>query len=189
MNDRQRFFLGGAVITVGVLYLMRNKIYDATKTAIFKAIIPNAAVPYADVVLQVAQEQGVDPLLIIALVQREDPAWDPNIISYDGGHGLTQITSDRVWIASTAWNDPYLNLTKGVKMLKENLAYFASKGLTGSDQLRAALAAYNHGPGRVWANIQAGGMAAVDVGTTNNYSAGVYATLASLTNAMSSMGA
>jgi len=182
----------GAVGAAALLFLFRKQVaqvgtivMDEAKKQIFKSIIPDAADPYADVVLQVAAEQRVDPFLIIALVEREDPKWDPNIVTYDGGHGLTQITSDKDWIASHNWADPYTNLTHGVEMLKENLHYFAVKGLTGGDQLRAALAAYNHGPGNVWKNIQAGRPA--DYGTTgNDYSAWISTKLASLTGAFTS---
>jgi soluble lytic murein transglycosylase-like protein len=183
---------GGTATALALAAVYRREIVyaggvvlDAAKKEIFKLVIPSAAQPYGDIILQVAEEQAIDPLLIVAIVQREDPWWDPYIVSGDGGHGLMQITSDRAWIASSNWSDPYTNMTKGVQMLKENLAYFARKGLVGSDQLRAALAAYNHGPRAVWLNISSNdqfiGMAAVDRGTTNNYSAGVYGTLANLT--------
>lgn len=161
-----------------------GEIVDEVKKDIFKIVIPDAAQPYSDVVLQVAQEQSVDPLLIIALGEQETgwtmkapytPRGDPRGTGDGGhGHGIMQI-DDRTWgdwLATNDWGDPYTNITKGVQILKQNLAYFAGKGLTGQDQLQAALAAYNHGPGNVWKNIQSGGMAAVDNGTSLTHGVG-----------------
>lgn len=178
--------VGGAIAAAAFLRKKAAQaagiVIDAAKVEIFRSTLPRAAQPYAEIVLKVASEQGVDPLLIVALVQREDPKWDPNIVTFDGGHGLTQITSDKAWLARMGARafDPYENLTHGVEMLKDNLRYFANKGLTGADQLRAALAAYNHGPGSVWADVRAG--RDPDTGTTGgDYSADVTNTLASLT--------
>lgn len=177
-----------------------GEIVDAAKQSIFSYVIPSAAQPYSDVILQVASEQSIDPLLITALGEQEtqwttaagySPKGDPRGTGDAGhGHGIMQI-DDRTWgdwLASHDWGDPYTNITKGVQILKQNLAYFAGKGLTGSTQLKAALAAYNHGPGNVWANIQAN--RDIDYGTSQSsvsgqrlgYSASVLTLLASLTD-------
>jgi len=194
----------GAVGAAALLFLFRKQVaqvgtiaIDAAKKQIFIAVIPSEAEQYADAILQVASEQNVDPFLIVALGERET-AWGTGSGYYpkgspagtgDGGHGhgLLQI-DDRTWgdwLATHNWGDPHTNITQGVLILKSGLAYFAGKGLTGSDQLRAAIAAYNHGPGNVWKNIQTG--RDVDYGTEgNNYSSWVATKLASLTGAFTS---
>lgn len=188
--------LGGGA----ALFLLRKQaaviggeIVDEVKKSVFYVVIPNEAQPYADTILQVAAEQAVDPLLIVALGDQEtkwatgagySPKGDPRGTGDAGhGHGIMQI-DDRTWadwLATHDWGDPLTNIRKGVDILKTNLSYFAAKGLSGSMQLQAALAAYNHGPGNVWKNIQAG--LPIDTGTARgNYSTSVLAILANLTS-------
>lgn len=199
--NRKQWLIAGGAAALGLGFLFRRQIItaggvvlDAAKREIFEAIIPDGARPHAAVILQVADEQNTDPLLIVALGEQETkwtwgdgyaPKGDPRGTGDGGhGHGIMQI-DDRTWgdwLASHDWGDPHTNITKGVQILKSNLSYFAGKGLVGSDQLSAALAAYNHGPGNVWKNIQAN--RDVDYGTAhNNYSASVSAILADLTSA------
>ncbi|TAK97560.1 MAG: hypothetical protein EPO08_21090, partial [Rhodospirillaceae bacterium] len=125
--------------------------------------IPDEAKTYAEIILQVAGETGVDPFLIAAVGQRESRwglALDANMTGDAGhGHGIMQI-DDRTWaswIASNDWTDPYTNVKKGAEILASNLSYFEGKGLTGNDLIAAAAAGYNHGPGAVWRNVSATG--------------------------------
>src|SRR3972149_2829483 len=77
------------------------------------------------------------------------------------------------WLGSHDWTDPYTNVRKGAEILSSNMDYFANQGLEGDEQVQAALAAYNHGPGNVWANIEAG--LSPDVGTAGgDYAADVW---------------
>lgn len=182
MDRKLAALLGFGVLTAGVVIYMtrRRQLTSAGQASLepsndsaFRSVLSSAAQPYADIVKQVAQEQSIDPLLLVALVEREDPWWDPNIVSGDGGHGLTQITSDRAWIASADWADPYTNLTRGAQMLGDELSFFLGK-FPDDPELgtRYALAAYNRGRTRVWQTAQA--LGDPDTGTTNNYASGVW---------------
>ena len=197
MNKGTLFLLGigGALMVIGRKKIAQvgSTVIDATKRGIFVAVIPDAAEPYADVILQVAAEDDVNALLIVALGEQESgwtygagytPKGDPRGTGDAGhGHGIMQI-DDRTWgewLAANDWGDPYTNIKKGVSILKSDLAYFAAKGVSGDAQVQAAISAYNHGPGNVWKNVSAG--RAPDAGLPNpSYSTQVLARLASLTS-------
>jgi membrane-bound lytic murein transglycosylase MltF len=180
-DNEKKILFGFGLLGIGVLLFMNRKNLSSLATSaldeandlLFRAALSTHAKPYAEIVRQVAREQGRDPLLLAALVDREDPWWDPNIVSGDGGHGLGQITSDTAWIASAAWWDPYTNLTKAAEMLGVELDFFRSK--FPDDPTLAtqyALAAYNRGRTKVWAGAQRG--EPPDTGTTDNYATGVW---------------
>jgi soluble lytic murein transglycosylase-like protein len=181
-DNEKKILFGFGLLGLGVLLFMSRKklgelataALDEVNSAIFTASLPSAARPYSDLVRQVAREQSIDPLLLVALVQREDPSWNPNIVSYDGGYGLTQITSDTSWIESGDPFEPHRNLTRGAQMLNDELQFFASK--FPDDPALAtqyALAAYNRGRTRVWAGAQRG--EPPDTGTTDAYASGTWA--------------
>lgn len=121
------------------------------------------------------------------------PRW--YVMPADGlgwGRGLMQVdyASWYDWLASNDWRDPYVNITKGVQILKQKMKYLAGKGLVGDDLTAAGLAAYNAGEGNVWkawSNAIAQGQnprQALDKVTTGgDYSASVLTTIANLTNA------
>ncbi|PTL76870.1 peptidoglycan-binding protein [Vitiosangium sp. GDMCC 1.1324] len=97
--------------------------------------------PYVDAA---AKKYNLDPAMIYAVMSRETGGRN---IKGDGGHGrgLMQI-DDRSW---GSWlnshhggMDPASNIMKGAEILRSNLDFF--KGNT-----KAALAAYNAGPGNV----------------------------------------
>lgn len=145
--------LGGLGLAVaGLLFSERKSIMlfgqtvvDAAHKAIFKAVLPDYAAPYGDVMLRVADEQGVDPFLIFALGDRETRWGSSRDLDQPGpagtgdgghGHGLMQI-DDRSWgdwLASHDWTDPYTNVSQGVRILKGAIAFFqgrsAVKGYT-----------------------------------------------------------
>lgn len=186
-DNEKRILFGAGLLGIGaILFLGRRKLSDLASSALddandaaFRlALSPNAR-PYADLVKQVAGEEGRDPLLLAALVDRENPRWDPYAMGYDPGgsvgYGLGQITSDTAWIESMgeAVFDPHTNLTKAAQMLGVELDFFASK--FPDDPTLAtqyALAAYNRGRARVWRDAQAG--LPPDTGTTDNYATGVW---------------
>jgi soluble lytic murein transglycosylase-like protein len=185
MTDKQKLFLGLGLLGLGIVIFMKrhalsdlaSKALDSVNDELFRLSLPSRAQPYSDIIKQVSRDSGMDPFMLVALVQREDPTWDPNIVSNDpnGGHGygLAQITSDKSWIASANWSDPYTNLMKGASMLNDELSFFSGQGLDEDSAAQAALAAYNHGRGNVWANVQAG--LSPDTGTTgSNYASDVW---------------
>ena len=193
MNYAQKIALFGfGLLSAGVLLFMRRKSLSTLATSAideandiyFQLAIPNEAGPYARVIKQVAAETGIDPFVITAIGMRETGWGTSRYLDQPGpagrgdnghGHGLMQI-DDRTWaswLGSHDWADPYTNISKGAEIYSANLDYFVNRGLTGDLLARAALAAYNHGPGNVWQNIQAG--RDPDVGTASgNYSAAVW---------------
>ena len=173
MTDKQKLLFGLGLLGLGVLLFMKRKelsglasaALDEVNDAVFRLSLPSRAQPYADLIKRVSQETGMDPWIIAAIGQREsewgaalNPPGPAGTGDYGHGHGLMQI-DDKTWgswLASHDWTSPYVNVRKGADILSSNMDYFASRGLEGDEQVQAALAAYNHGPGNVWANIEAG---------------------------------
>ncbi|MQA00325.1 MAG: transglycosylase SLT domain-containing protein [Dehalococcoidia bacterium] len=104
--------------------------------------------PFTEELTQAANEQGVPPLLLLALV-RQESAFNPTAGSHVGARGLTQVmgpTGQQIaaslnvrWDISVL-NDPATALRFGAHYLAEQIRYFDGNVL-------AALAAYNAGPG------------------------------------------
>jgi len=91
-------------------------------------------------VTQVAERQGVDPLLIRAIIQVES-AFEAQVRSPQGAMGLMQITpaiAERYDVKDPY--DPGANIEAGIKHLKSLLSRF---------DLALALAAYNAGEAAV----------------------------------------
>jgi soluble lytic murein transglycosylase len=111
--------------------------------------------PYRQILFMRAQEQGLDPYLVAALIRRES-SFRPNAVSAQGARGLMQIMPDTgEWVAQQM-NIPYspeklfipdYNMQLGCWYLALLRAQFA-----GDDVL--ALAAYNSGRQNVqtWLN-------------------------------------
>jgi len=170
MDRKTAAIIGFGLLGVGaVIYMTRRRQLSAVgqsavdRADLFSLAIPSEAAPYAAIILQVAEETGVDPFVIAAIGQRESRwglALDANGLGDSGhGHGIMQI-DDRTWgswLASNDWADPYVNVRKGAEIMGQNLDYFAGKGLTGNELIAAAAAGYNHGPGAVWRNVVATG--------------------------------
>jgi soluble lytic murein transglycosylase len=106
--------------------------------------------PYLQEVEEAAQEFGLDPSLLYAIM-REESRYDPEAISRSYAQGLMQIIpSTRDWIAEKAQIEvepveifrPDLNIRLGAWYLRHLLDYFAG-------DLDYAVAAYNGGPGNV----------------------------------------
>ncbi len=106
--------------------------------------------PYLQEVEEAAQEFGLDPLLVYAIM-REESRYDPEAISHAYAQGLMQIIpSTRDWIAEqlkieidpVEIFDPGMNIHLGAWYLHHLLDYFEG-------DLDYAVAAYNGGPGNV----------------------------------------
>lgn len=174
MTDRERKLLVLALVGAGLILIYSQReviaataeeVLAAGREALFTAALPSEARQYEDVIRRVATETGIDPLLLAAIGQYESrwgEALSPPGPSGTGdaghGHGIMQI-DDRTWgswLASNQWWDPYTNVRKGAEIYLASEAYFVQKGLEGLALVKAALAGYNAGPGRVWAAVQAG---------------------------------
>jgi soluble lytic murein transglycosylase-like protein len=97
--------------------------------------------PLDAIVTRIANETGIDPKLLHALIIVES-AYDPNAVSPVGAAGLTQLMPGTAReLGVTNRFDVEANLRGGARYLALQIARFGD--------LRLALAAYNSGPGRV----------------------------------------
>lgn len=192
----QLMVLGGAGVVLAAFLFRRNlaiiggQLVPSAQLPLFQSVIPADAEPYASVILQVSNEEGIDPFIIVALGDRESrwgrlliPQGPAGVGDYGHGHGLMQIDDGRWgdWLAASDWRDPYTNVKKGAQILKSAISYLAAQGITGGDLQVAALAAYNAGEVRVAAAYAAGGIDAVDAVTTGaDYGSSVNSVAATL---------
>jgi len=139
----ERGFLGDAQ-KVAVVAL---RDLDAAPLSLWRLAYPK---PYVQEVEEAAQEFGLDPLLLYAIM-REESRYDPEAISHAYAQGLMQIIpSTRDYIAQqmkieidpTEIFDPGMNIRLGAWYLRELLDYFG-------EGLDYAVAGYNGGPGNV----------------------------------------
>ena len=98
--------------------------------------------PYGEIIASVSEAQGVDPMLVRALIQVESK-FRPTARSPKGAMGLMQLMPSTV----REYNvrnpfEPKANIEAGIKHLKTLIDRFGSS-------LELALAAYNAGPGAV----------------------------------------
>ncbi len=137
---------------------------------------------FADMIQPLAEQYGFDPRLQFALV-RQESLFESFATSSAAAQGLSQVIPDTgAWIAQQlAWPDydnadlykPYVGLTFG--------AYYLSRQLEAFDnQVHAALAAYNAGPGNAarWYEIAGsdhdGFVDAIDFSETRQYVQRIY---------------
>lgn len=132
---------------------------------------------YLDVVLKVAQERGIDPLLLFSLIRLES-LFDANATAAAGEHGLTQVipSTGEYIAAQLQWPNykhsdlfrPYASITFGAYYLDEQLERF-------DQNVPAALAGYNAGPGRAldWLALSGGDpdlfLTTITIDTTRTY--------------------
>ena len=98
--------------------------------------------PYGEIIATVSEAQGVDPMVVRALIQVESK-FRPTARSPKGAMGLMQLMPSTV----REYNvrnpfEPKANIEAGIKHLKTLIDRFGSS-------LELALAAYNAGPGAV----------------------------------------
>jgi len=137
---------------------------------------------YRDLVLNVAQEREMDPLLIFSLIRHES-LFNTNATAAAGEKGLTQVIPDTAaYIADELdWPDyqhsdlfrPYAGIEFGAFFLEENLDRF-------DNNVYAGLAGYNAGPGRAisWLELSGGDpdlfMSTITIETTQVYIQRIY---------------
>jgi soluble lytic murein transglycosylase len=119
---------------------------SATPLALQRLAYP---LPYLDLLTSEANRQGLDPLLVAAVI-RQESRFDSEAISSAAAQGLMQIMPDTAnWIASRlGWSDftsdqiyrPYINVAFGAYYLQWGLKQF-------NNSIAATLAGYNGGPG------------------------------------------
>jgi soluble lytic murein transglycosylase len=137
---------------------------------------------YLDVVQEIAQRYGIDPLLLFALIRHES-LFDTYATAGAGEKGLTQVISATAqYIADQLqWPNyqhsllfrPYVGIEFGAFYLEEQLHRF-------DQNTQAALAAYNAGPGRAlnWLELSGGDsdqfMTAITIESTRGYVQRIY---------------
>ncbi len=137
---------------------------------------------YLDVVLDAAQRRAIDPLLLFSLIRHES-LFDTYATAAAGEKGLTQvIPSTAEYIAQQLqWPNyqhsdlfrPYAGVEFGAFYLEEQLRRF-------DENVHAALAGYNAGPGRAASWLQLSGsdpdsfMTAITIDSTRQYIERIY---------------
>ena len=98
--------------------------------------------PYGEIIVSVSEAQGVDPMLVRALIQVESK-FRPTARSRKGAMGLMQLmpSTAREYNVRNPF-EPKANIEAGIKHLKSLIERFGSS-------LELGLAAYNAGPGAV----------------------------------------
>lgn len=137
---------------------------------------PAAALKIRSLIPQIAQENGLDPKLLEAVVEQES-SFDPMSISKAGAMGLMQLMPETALeLGVTDPFNPEQNLRGGASYLKKMLNKYGNVDL--------ALAAYNAGPGRV---DRAGGIP--DLAETKEYVQKIKARLAAQGSLSGALGA
>jgi hypothetical protein len=125
-----------------------------------------SAFPYADIINTLAVEFNVSPCLVAALKFNETGLGhgpeSEQVISFDGGHGLLQLTSS--WPED--WQDPTANIRYAIEQYIIPAWNYWRNYVQGGDLVRGIAATYNSGLGGAEAGHAEGNF---DLNTTNNY--------------------
>jgi soluble lytic murein transglycosylase len=114
---------------------------------------------YADLLSAGAQERGLDPLLLAALV-RQESLFEPVAESYAGARGLGQVMpATGQGIANTLGLEDFVldDLYRPSVSIQFGAFYLGAQMDLFDDQVLVALAAYNGGPGNTLRWSEAGG--------------------------------
>ena len=114
---------------------------------------------YADLLSAEAQKQGLDPLLLAALL-RQESLFEPAAESWVGARGLGQVmpaTGQDIATALGIQDFEIDDLYKPATSIQFAAFYLASQLDRFDDQILAALAAYNGGPGNTLYWLETGG--------------------------------
>lgn len=103
---------------------------------------------YEDEILTAARQNGIDPLLLVAVIYQES-RFDPSARSKTGVRGLLQITRTTARELGVDRNDPFESIRGGAKYLKQLYRGFDGLKLSYHDRWFFTLAAYNRGRGHV----------------------------------------
>ena len=135
----------------------------------------NPTLPYAGFANRACVDMDFPPPFAYAIAFRETlclvPTIDPvTVVSGDGGHGIMQLTSS--WPEN--WADPLANFTYAIRyfLLPAVQYWHGLQGYAGPVLVKLVAATYNEGLG---AAIRYHNQGDVDLGTTNDYGAGVLA--------------
>ncbi len=115
-----------------------------------RRLTPDERHRVAHTILEASRRYDVSPALVLAVIEIES-AYNPHAVSPVGALGLMQIMprtgqelaerTGETWQGTGSLFEPELNIRLGVAYLRELIDRY--------DSVRAALAAYNWGPGRI----------------------------------------
>jgi soluble lytic murein transglycosylase-like protein len=103
-------------------------------------VLPAAGQSWAPAIEEAANEAGLDPRLLAAMVWQES-GFEPTAVSKSGAIGLAQLMPATAEGLGVNPHDPLENLDGGARYLAWTIKEFGS--------LELGLAAYNAGPGNV----------------------------------------
>jgi soluble lytic murein transglycosylase-like protein len=167
----------------------------------FMDAIPSRAALYGAALWNAGARYGIDPFILAAIMERESDSgqgltprgpggtgdfkprpWKNPPMPADGkGWALGLMQLDRAvhqaWADANDWAEPSVNINKGAEVLKSVIAYMIPR-VPPAIAVRAGIAAYNAGQGRVATAIATGELLD-SVTTGGNYSTDVLARAAS----------
>jgi len=134
-----------AAFTAGANLSARAPAESPTPTAIMHLRYP---APWSDLVQRFADERGLDPLLLYAMM-RQESAFDPHAGSSAGAFGLTQfIEGTAMDVARALGKDvPFTQLARPALAIEFGAFYLASQVRQFDGNVYQGLAAYNGGGG------------------------------------------
>ncbi|WP_461209845.1 MltF family protein [Desulfocurvus sp. DL9XJH121] len=103
---------------------------------------------YRETILQAARDNGIDPLLLVAMIYQES-RFDSAARSKTGVRGLMQITRATARILGVNRMDPFESIQGGARYLRQLYDGLEGMGLDEQTRWLFALAAYNRGPGHL----------------------------------------
>jgi peptidoglycan hydrolase-like protein with peptidoglycan-binding domain len=121
---------------------------------------------YKNIIISSATEFGFSPAIITGLGSREsnwglalNPQGPTGTGDFGHGRGLMQIDDGAFpdWLATGKWKDAAENIRFGCQVLSDSQNFVESKlGNAGLLTIRATIAGYNAGPGRVVSDVRNG---------------------------------
>lgn len=103
---------------------------------------------YEESIKKAAQETGVPPLLLVAMIYQES-RFNPDAVSATRVRGIMQLTAATAKMLDVDRKDPEEAIVGGARYLRDLWAKLESKVPDEWDRWFIALAAYNQGPGNV----------------------------------------
>ncbi|HHX14267.1 MAG TPA: lytic transglycosylase domain-containing protein [Clostridiales bacterium] len=106
-------------------------------------------IPYAGLIAAASAEEELDPFLVAAVIKTES-SFDPEAISSRNARGLMQVIPETAYfvMAKTGHEFPLADLLEPERNIKTG-CFYLSYLIKTFDDLDAAVAAYNAGPGNV----------------------------------------
>ncbi len=136
-------------------YVIYNKYFKSSKTQRIRAKSDYSSIsqgrisPYDDLIMEGAEELGIDWLLLASIIFQESK-FDPKVESWAGAKGLMQLTNNVIdeYSVDDVYN-PEQNIWAGVKHLQWLLNYWEDDLENIEDRMKFTLGAYNVGQGHV----------------------------------------